>query len=71
MMDWRIRALPALALVGIVGTAIALLIDPHDTLAAYLAAAVAASARSRSARCGADDHLSGARRVDRTSCMTR
>ena len=44
MTAWRRRALPALALVGIVGAAVALMFDAHDTLAAWLAAAVAASA---------------------------
>ena len=44
LMEWRSRALPALACAGLVGTAIALLLDPHDTLAAYLAAVIAASA---------------------------
>jgi hypothetical protein len=36
--------LPLLALAGMAGTAVALVFDPHDTLAAWLAAAVAASA---------------------------
>lgn len=44
MTEWRSRSLPLLALAGIVGTIIALVIDPHDTLAAYLASVVGISA---------------------------
>jgi hypothetical protein len=44
MTGWQNRALPALALAGLIGAAIALMFDAHDTLAAWLAAAVAASA---------------------------
>jgi hypothetical protein len=40
-MQGRARLLPVLALAGLIGSVIALLIDPHDTLAAWLAAAVA------------------------------
>lgn len=38
------RILPTMALAGLVGTAVALALDAHDTLAAWLAAEVAASA---------------------------
>lgn len=43
MIRWD-RVAPALALAGIVGSAIAIVLNPHDTLAAWLAAAVGASA---------------------------
>jgi len=41
---WRRRVLPGLAIAGVIGSAIALALDAHDTLAAWLAAVVAASA---------------------------
>jgi hypothetical protein len=44
MRRWPPQGFPLLALAGVVGSAIALLLDAHDTLAAWLAAAVAVSA---------------------------
>jgi hypothetical protein len=44
MMAWPSRALALLALAGMAGAVVALLLDPHGTLAAWLAAIVAASA---------------------------
>jgi hypothetical protein len=44
MTEWRPYALPLVAFAGLIGSAIALLLAPHATLAAWLAAAIAASA---------------------------
>src|SRR5437764_14805399 len=44
MMAWPGRILPTLAITGMLGTALASLLAAHDTLAAWLAAAIATSA---------------------------
>src|SRR5437868_7146217 len=46
MISWPSWSLPVLALSGMIGTAIALMLDAHDALAAWLAAAIAVSAVS-------------------------
>jgi hypothetical protein len=51
MTRWSLYAFPVLALVGIVATVVALFIDAHATLAAWLAAAVATSAIPIGALC--------------------
>lgn len=51
MTRWPPLAFPILVVVGIVGTVVALLLDAHDTLAAWLAAAVATSSVSIGALC--------------------